>query len=179
MNRIRKSEMTVMKRTGPAAVGAVILAMVMSITVYAAALSPEQAERKALKDAGLKRSQVCGMETELEGKNYDIEFRTKKKHNEYDYEIDADSGIVREAGAEYTHKRNTSKDRIGKKAALRKVADFSGKKLSVVSSGTCRYKKDDGEWIYEVKFRSGHYKYEYDVLAPTGKIIEMGKDYRK
>ncbi len=157
---------------------ALVMAGIMSAAVFAAALTPKQAQRKALKDAGLKRSQVCNMETELDGSNYEVEFETKKKHNEYDYGIEASTGIIREADVEYTHRRNTSKKRIGKDAALRKVADFSGKSLSVVSSGTCRYKKDGAEWIYEVKFRSGHYKYEYDVLAPTGKIIGMEKDYR-
>ena len=119
------------------------------------------------------------MECELEGGNYEVEFKSKKKRNEYEYKIAVDSGIIKEAEAEYTHRLNTSKDRIGEEAALQRVVDFSGKSLSVVSSGTCRYKKDGLEWIYEVKFRSGHYKYEYDVLAPNGKIIETEKKYRK
>ena len=44
--------------------------------------------------------------------------------------------------------------------------DATGKKTVVAN---------DGEWIYEIKFRKGHYRYEYEVLAPTGKIIETEK----
>ena len=158
---------------------ALILVLTMGTGAFAATLTPKQAKAKALKDAGLKASKICKYECELDKGQYDIEFETKKKHHEYDYAISASTGIIEEMSVEYTHKLNTSKDKIGKEAALKKVADFSGKKLSVVSSGTCKYKKDGREWIYEVKFRSGHYKYEYDVLAPTGKIIEREKDYRK
>ena len=32
------------------------------------------------------------------------------------------------------------------------------------------------EGKYEVKFRKGSYKYEYDVLAPTGQIISFEKE---
>ena len=51
----------------------------------------------------------------------------------------------------------------------KKPAEAVAISLSVVRS----------EERYEVKFRKGHYKYDYEVLAPTGKIIEYSKNYVK
>ena len=58
-------------------------------------------------------------------------------------------------------------------AARKKVAKRSGISYKIISKGTCRYEYDDGEGVYEIKFRTGGKAYEYEVLAPTGKIVEF------
>ena len=60
---------------------------------------------------------------------------------------------------------------ISKTAARKKVAKFSGISYKIISNGTCRYEYDDGEGTYEVRFKRNGRSYEYDVLAPTGKVI--------
>ena len=51
--------------------------------------------------------------------------------------------------------------------------------MKVIKKGTCKYEYEKNEGTYEVKFRSGKYKYDYEVLAPTGKVIEYEKKYVK
>ena len=57
------------------------------------------------------------------------------------------------------------------------MAAFSGIKLSVIKKGTCTYEYDDGKGTYEVKFQKGSWRYDYEVLAPVGKIIDYEMKY--
>ena len=175
--------MKYIKKGSAAVIIAAVLVLTAGMGVFAAAQTQDLTRREALQaalaDAGLKRSQVRSVEAEKERNTWEIEFIRKRRHTEYDYKIAAASGLVKKAEAEYRHALNTSTERIGKKAAQKAVADFSGFSLKTVRSGSCKYKKDGREWIYQIKFRKGHYRYEYEVLAPTGKIIETEKKYRK
>ena len=58
-----------------------------------------------------------------------------------------------------------------------KFQRICGVSYNTVKKGTCTYeysrKKKEGK--YEVKFRSGGYKYEYEILAPNGKVMEYEK----
>ena len=155
-----------------------MIVFVMSVSVFAAALTPADAERKALADAGLSASEVTGLRTEFDKGCYEVEFANKARNAKYDYEISAENGRIKEVNIEYRHKKNYSKASITKKAAYKTVAKASGKKLATVKSGSCRLKKDDGEWVYEIKFKSGKYRYEYEVHAATGKITEFEKEYK-
>ena len=71
--------------------------------------------------------------------------------------------------------------KIGKDAARKKAAKASGVSLKIVKQGTCRYDydHDDREGSYKVKFKKGNYRYEVEILAPTGAIMEFEKKYRK
>jgi len=155
---------------------AVILMIAMTASAFAGSLTKKEAVNKALKDAGTSKSKVYALQSERDGNKYEIEFIKKKNNAEYDYEISV-GGRILEKNVDYVYRHNSSRSKIGKNAARKKVSKFSGIKLSIVSNGSCRYEYDDGEGIYEVKFRKGHYKYDYDVLAPTGKIIEYSRDY--
>ena len=88
------------------------------------------------------------------------------------------TGRIVEKDVDFVYARNSSRAKIGKKAAITKVAKISGIARRIVKSGTCRYQYDDGKGTYEVKFITGNYKYEYELLAPNGKLIEISKKYR-
>ena len=152
---------------------ALAMVMAMSVSVFATGISSEsEALQKALKNAGLKKSEVKNIETDYENGKYEVEFTKKKNGKKYDYDISAETGNIIKKSAEYRYKKNSSHDKIGKKAARKKVAKFSGISYKIICTGTCTYEYDDREGIYEVKFVKGSRSYEYDVLAPTGKIIE-------
>ncbi len=154
---------------------ALVMIMAMSASAFAAGISSEDAAlKKALKNAGLKESKVTVTDTEYdsEDKTYDVEFIKNSNGKEYSYEISATTGKILEKSVDFRYKRNSSRDKIGKKAARKKVAKFSGISYKTIKKGTCFYDYDDGKGVYEVKFKKGNKRYEYDVLAPTGKIIE-------
>ena len=157
---------------------AVILIFAMSATAFGAAApgSKDGALKIALANAKLSKKQVKQIDVEKE-KNYEIEFVRKSNGAEYDYEISAKDGRILEKAVEYKYKKNTSKKKIGKDKARRIVADFSGRSYNDVKKGTCVYSYKNKKGKYEVKFCSGNYKHEYEVLAPNGKIIEYEYEY--
>lgn len=158
---------------------ALTMVMMMSLTAFADSLTQEDAVSKALSDAGLSKSKVTGLEAELDDGKYEIEFRNKSNKTEYDYEISASTGKILEKSVDYTYKRTKSKKKIGTKAARTKAAKITGVKYKTVKGGTCKYtyKKKFGK--YTVKFKSGGYRYEVDIAAATGKVIEYDKEATK
>ncbi len=155
---------------------ALAMVMAMSASAFAAGISSNDAAlKKALKNAGLKKSQVKSIEVEYDRKDgvYEVEFIKKKNKAEYEYEISAGTGAIVRKSVDYRVKKNSSGKKIGATAARKKVAKSSGISYKVISKGTCRYEYDDGKGVYEIKFSKGDRRYEYDVLAPTGKILEF------
>ena len=154
---------------------ALAMVMTMSAAAFADAItSNDAALKKALKNAGLRKTEVTRIDVEYDREDdvYEVEFKQKSDGRKYDYEIAAASGKIIKKSVEYKYKRNSSHRKIGKTAARKKVAKFSGISYKIICTGTCSYEYDDRQGTYEVKFTKGSRRYEYDVLAPTGKIIE-------
>ena len=159
----------------------VIIAAAAGNTAFAAGkISESKAKSIALKDAGLKKSKVKGLEADYEDGKYEVEFTRKSNKAEYEFDI-SKTGRVLKKSVEYVYKHNSSKKKIGKEAARKKVSSFSGSKLATVKKGSCTYEydDDDSEGVYEISFKKGNYRYKYEVLAPNGKIIEWSKKYTK
>ena len=160
---------------------AVAMVFAMTGTAFAAEKNIDKSKAKsiALKNAKLTKAKVRAMEAEYDAEDnvWEIEFIKKKNKAGYEYDISAADGRILEKSVDYKYKHNSSKKKIGKKQARKKVAKFSGIKLSTVKKGTCWYEYDDRQGTYEVKFRKGNYRYDYEVLAPTGKIIEYSYEY--
>ena len=158
----------------------IIMTLAMTAASFAESgitnITRKDAEKIALKDAGLTRSEVKRLESEYDDGKFEVDFTRRSNGAEYDYEI-TKKGKIREKSVEYRYKKNSSKAKIGKKAARKKAAKHSGVSYNTVKKGTCTYeysrKKKEGK--YEVKFRSGGYKYEYEILAPNGKVMEYEK----
>ena len=157
-------------------VTALALVMMMSISAFAESITQDAAVNMALNDAGLSADQVTGLEAEQENGKFAIEFRNKSNDTEYDYEISASDGMILEKSVEYVYERTKSKKKIGVKSARTKAAEITGIKYKTVRKGTCKYtyKKKFGK--YKVRFKSGGYKYEVEIAAATGKIIEFEKE---
>lgn len=151
----------------------------MGLTAFGASYIGEGAAvSKALKNAGTTRSAVWNIECERDKDDgvtvYEVEF--KKGRTEYSYKINAKTGSIREKSVEYGYRYSSGK-LIGKTAAINKAFAFSRISKSAVTNLVCRYDYDDGKAVYEVKFRKGNWKYEYDVNARTGKIAEYSREY--
>ncbi|MBQ3291868.1 MAG: DUF4148 domain-containing protein [Mogibacterium sp.] len=153
---------------------AAVMVMAMSVTAFAETMTQDAAVDLALSNAKLTRAQVMKLDAEFdpEENTYDVEFVRKSNKAEYDYEISAQDSKILEKSVEYKYKHNKSKKKIGKKAAMKKVAKFSGISYKTIRTGTCKYKYSHKKGVYKIKFRKGGCRYEYKVLAPTGKVIE-------
>ncbi len=169
-----------MKKVVTLALAAVMVVSSGAAVFGASDIGSSAAISKALKNAGTTRSAVGYIECERDSDDgltvYEIEF--VKGSREYSYTINAKTGNIREKSVEYGYVPS-SKALIGTTAAKNRVFSFSGISKSKVTGLSCYYDYDDGKEIYEVKFRKGNYRYEYDVNARSGKIVEYSREYQK
>lgn len=144
----------------------------------------EKAKETALLHAGAKKDDVTFTKTSSELEDgrqvYDIEFYTKE-NQEYDFEIDAKTGIIinwkyeaakampgsGEVGAGQTADSSEDGIRQAKAAALQ----MAGLTDDEVTWGRVHPDYDDGKLIYEGKFFCGQMEYEFEIDAATMSII--------
>lgn len=144
-------------------------------TQPAAALSREDARSIALADAGLTAAQVNVTKLKLDYEDgvrvYEVEFVTADA--EYEYEVDASTGAIRERSVEKRGKtQQTSTAYIGVDQAKRIALSKAGLSASGVSFTKAKLENDDGARVYEIEFRCGGTEYEFEIDAVTGAVLE-------
>lgn len=155
-----------------------ILALAMSVTSFAASgFDRQDAINKALKNANLSKSKVAALEAEYDDGKYEVEFIKKSNGAEYSYEY-SKSGKLIEKSVDYRRAPNYGAKKISKTTAISKVAKAGGFKTATVKKGSCRLTSDDGQKVYGIHFSTSNYRYEYEVHAVTGKILEYSKEAR-
>lgn len=180
IKRMVKQEEITMKRTlRTLLIAALAMALVFTMTGMAFAgseMTVEKAYKIALKDAGLTSSDVRCVEKDYDREDevYEIEFKKKGSKIEYGYEI-SNTGKILEKSVDYNRAVVKGSKKLTKADAINVVVKTHGFKKTVVSKGRIKLEKDGGQWVYEMKFRSGSYRYEYEVHAATGKILEYSK----
>ena len=162
-------------------------------------ITQEQAKNIALANANLKESQVTFTKVKLDfddgRKIYDIEFYTST--TEYDYEIDAITSKIIDVSKEARETRpqvpsntqqnttqgtttqkpqtqgNSSQTSIKTEEQIKDIV-LSSANLTAdqVTFTKLKLDTDDGKKVYEVEFYTSTTKYEYEVDATTGRIIE-------
>ena len=152
---------------------AAVLMAVLAIGMVSAAITREQAEEIALKDAGISSVDFIRIERDRDdGRDrFDVEFFADG--NEYDYEIDAETGAIisLDRDAEH-HWGNTSHGTaITDKDAGRIALEAAGVRAEDTERFRVREERDDGRAIYEVEFAAGGQKYEYNISASDGRIL--------
>ena len=179
-DRISDMEVDYMKKIG-ILIMTLIMIIAMSTTSFAFGISASQAEKTALKSAHLSKSKVRSLEVEKDdnGKIFEVEFIRKSNKAEYEFKICASNGRIIKKNIDYKYKPVKSDKKIGKKAAMKKVARSAHVKYSVVRKGRCKIEKTGKEWKYEISFKKGKYKFEYDIpeeLKGTEvKSVRMGR----
>ena len=139
----------------------------------AQAISREKARSIALSDAGL--SNATFTKTKLDREDgvpvYEIEFVTTDA--EYEYEIDASTGAIRERSLEArATAQPSSSSYIGVDQAKSIALKHAGLSAAEVSFSKAKLEKDDGLRKYEIEFFKGNTEYEYEIDAASGSIIE-------
>ncbi len=156
-------------------------------------ITAEQAKAAALAHAKLNESDVTFVKANLDYDDgravYDVEFYVGNK--EYDYEIDAVSGKVREYDYDYENDRvtvSTTKKTTGKttmKDTASYISAAKAKEIALkhagVTAGSATFVKaerdrDDGRVVYEVEFYDGIFEYDYEIDALSGKVLEYDKE---
>lgn len=151
----------------------------------------EAAKLIALNHAELSENEVIFTEAKRSRDDgvvvYDIEFYAQQV--EYDYEIDAITGAIREWDRD-THNSSgsgsnnepkpttapTQNEHIGLDAAKKIALNHAGVSASQVTFTKAKQDKDDGRVVYEIEFFVGNVEYEYEIDAITGKIREWDRE---
>ena len=145
-------------------------------------ITAAEAKKIALSDAKVAAKDATFKKAKLDKDNgvavYDIEFVTANK--EYDYEINAKTGKIREKDVENLPQKKTSN---GSSSAIisidqaKKIAlNHAGLKASEVKFIKAKLEKDNGRYEYEIEFVKGRYEYSYEINAKTQKIIDFEKE---
>lgn len=197
-------------RLNPYIITAVAMMTVLMVAVYgffqnaragdsAARITEDEAREIALNDAGVSLDQVTFTKTSLDDDSgvpiYEVDFYDDD--TQYDYEINAQTGVVREKEVvvhQKTRKNTASKtetqetteavetknlDVIGVEKAQAAALKAAGLKEKEVTFTKTSLETDDGRMIYEIDFTVSGKKYEYDVDAYSGKILESDIDVVK
>lgn len=152
-------------------------------------ISLNAAKEKALADADLTASSVTFTKTKLDKDDgiavYEIEFYTTT--HEYEYEIDATSGIIHDKSVEVHKKTSQSKQSeadtkdssgnyIGLEKAKSIAAKHAGFSISEVTFSKAKLDTDKGKTIYDIEFYKDGMEYDYEIDASTGKILEYDSE---
>jgi len=150
-------------------------------------ITVEQAKAIAFKDAGVNADQVKYVKTEMERDDgliyYEVEFYNDK--SEYDYEIDAKSGVIMEKDfdAEDFDRPVANPNQGGNNNGI--IAAEKAKEIALKDAGLAASQvkfveveldEDDGRWQYDVEFYTSKSEYDYEIDAKTGKILEKDFD---
>lgn len=151
-----------------------------------AQLSLDDAKNAALSDAGLSASDVTYTEDRLDYDDgvsvYEIEFYTSNQS--YDYEIDANTGAIRQKSVESfqsaagttagtTSGNQASGSYIDVEEAKSIALNHAGLSSSDVTFSKTKLETDDGYTCYEVEFYYGRTDYDYKIDAVSGTVLEF------
>ena len=155
---------------------------ILAIGVAALAENPTLAQAKdiALAKAGVAAEQALFTKAHPDyddGRQvYEIEFYVGS--TEYDFEIDAVTGDIREFSTE-THLYGFAGETgsaVSEEQAKQVALAHAGFKAEDVRFIKSKLDRDDGRKEFEIEFIANNMKYEYSVDAATGRITEFDID---
>ena len=163
--------------------GATVLSgSLMTFAANSSYIGLEKAKSIALKDAGV--SGVTFVKAKLDSDDgvrvYDIEFY--KDNVEYDYEIDAITGRIREKDLDIENytipKNNSNKSNNTSDIGVEKAKEIALKDAGVSGVTFVKLKLDteDGVRAYDIEFYKDNVEYDYEIDAATGQILEKDLD---
>ena len=142
----------------------------------------------ALNQLEATAEQISGEDIELEFEDgvmvYEIELIYQG--TEYDFEIDAKSGVCRIASTDsdaqipsdaiVDHYETDTVTLIGNDQAQEAALNHAGVKRAEAKNLHCELDLDDGNGHYDVEFDSGDYEFSYEINAANGKVISHEKE---
>ena len=160
-------------------------------------ITADEAEQAALSHAGISSSDVSYITCELDFDDgimvYEVEFISG--NTEYDYDINAldksvlkfsteradnynPSGSGSSSGSSSSGNGSSGNGSSGNSASVTEAeaqqAAFSHAGVSGATVIKAEYDRDDNK--YEIEFIAGSYKYEYEISAADGRVIESEKE---
>ena len=134
-------------------------------------LSSEEAMAAALAHAGVSGTNATFTKTELDRDNgrtvYELEFYAGG--TEYEYEVDAFTGVVLKSEQQGGH-GGAGSSTISAAQAENTALQHAGFSAGQVAERKVELDEDDGVLYYKVEFKQGGAEYEYEIDAVSGAI---------
>lgn len=142
-------------------------------------ISKDKAKQTAIKDAGVSDKDVSQLSVHLETddgvRQYEVEFHAGK--HEYEYEIDAKTGAIRSKDVDdkdIVRDKSNGSTSISKeraiKIALKKVPGATKKHVRI------KLDRDNGRKVYEGSIIYKKAKYEFEIDASNGNLLDWDKE---
>ena len=141
----------------------------------------DSAKSIALADAGMEESDVIFTKEKLDWDDgvavYDIDFLTADM--EYEYEIDAATGVIMDKSAEVFRNPGTAgaDALIGEDKAKEIAVTHAGFTTGEVFFTKIKLEKEHGYTEYEIEFYKDRVEYEYTIDASNGAVLEYESEY--
>lgn len=142
-------------------------------------ISPDTAKDKAFAYAKIDPKDAYKVEVDFDVDDgiphYEVSFKTGKR--KYEYDIHANTGLLL-----------TTEDKSGQSAqeiVPVQITSDTAKGITLTHAGVqednisglrIELEQEDGTLVYEVKFHTGKYEYNYKIHAATGAILEYERD---
>lgn len=144
-------------------------------------IGEERALEMALTHAGVARDSLTKYENKLDYDDgnmvYEIEFSSNSI--EYEYEIDAVTGDIMQHEMEAKHPSHTSSGN-GEQGNTQRISEEQAQAIALrdaqFTTADVQFDKsvcyrEDGQWQFDLVFRSNTHKYRYEVNAVSGDIL--------
>ncbi len=135
----------------------------------------EKAKELVLSQLGLTEADFTNKDYELDDGVYELEFTAGD--TEYEYDVDAFTGKILKADTEAREDRDEADRHPGTPAlSLEEAKALAFRHLGITEDVVIRKEYDLENGIYELEFRVGSTKYEFEIDAETGKILKAEKE---
>ncbi len=150
-------------------------------------ITADEAEQAALSHAGISSSDVSYITCELDFDDgimvYEVEFISG--NTEYEYDINAiDKSVLKfstERADNYSQSGQGGSSGNGSSGSAGSITEAEAQQAAFSHAGVsgatvikAEYDRDDNK--YEIEFIAGSYKYEYEISASDGRVIESEKE---
>lgn len=151
-------------------------ALAASVVAENTSIGKTAAEKAAFADANLTASDVSVTRTEFEFEKgkfvYEVDFVASG--TEYEYTLDAATGaIVKKETDSGTTQQGSATVEITLQQAKEIALTDAGVTAAEVTFTKEKVDRDDGRYEYDLEFVSATHKYEYEINASSGAIVDM------
>lgn len=152
----------------------------------AAYIGAEAAKQAAITHSGVDPNSVSRIKCELDWDDgrmiYEVEFAANGI--EYEYDIDAENGAVLSFESDTDENGHDAPAQtvdpalfIGEDEATRIALEHAGVSEGEITHIRVKLEQDDGIMIYDVKFYTADYEYDYEIDAASGRILDYDKEW--
>ena len=142
--------------------------------VQSAGIGMEKAREIALAEPGLAGAGITESEFDAEDNAY--EFELIAGDTEYEIELDAETGKVKEAESEPCEDAAAIRGEDGR-IGLEKARELALKKLGLKEENVTEAEYDAEQDVYEIEAVSGGWEYEIEADAKTGEIVRTEREH--